>query len=417
MQSGHVDQEYFGNIQPQKNHARHGEIAGLYGPGLCSKPSIESVVIALILRRIRMAEFQVLKNRFSESRLIHAPETEQVPPAGEGDIVVKIESFSFTANNITYAAAGDQLGYWQFFPPSGDDTEGWGIIPVWGFAEVIASKADGVPVGERLFGYFPPAPYLTMTPANVSRQRLMDGAAHRAKLPAGYNSYSRISGEPGYDRSMDNERMLLWPLHITSFCLWDQLQDQGWYGAQQVIILSASSKTSIGLAYALNDDESAPPSVALTSSRNLDLVERLGLYDQSLSYDALSEIDPSIPTVIVDMSGSGELLGQLHAHLGDNMKHCINVGLTHWDELTPGKGVNTQRSKFFFAPSHIQKRMKDWGPDGFADRTSAFLQSTSMRSRQWLKLREVHGLKGLAAVYPDVCEGRIPADEGLIVRL
>lgn len=364
-----------------------------------------------------MAEFQVLKKRFSECRLVRTPETEQLPQAADVDIVVRIESFSFTANNITYAAAGDQLGYWQFFPPSGEQTEGWGLIPVWGFAEVVASKVDEVLVGERLFGYFPPARYLTMTPAKISGQRLMDGAAHRAKLPAGYNSYSRVGGEPGYDRSMDNERMLLWPLHMTSYCLWDLLQDHNWYGAQQVIVLSASSKTSIGLAYALDGDDSAPPSVALTSSRNLKLVEGLGLYDRCLTYDALADIDASVATVIVDMSGSGELLGQLHTHLGDNMKHCINVGLTHWDELTPGKGVNAQRSEFFFAPSHIQKRMQDWGPEGFANRTSAFLSSTALKSRKWLKLRKVDGIAGLAAVYPEVCEGRIPADEGVIVRL
>ena len=275
-----------------------------------------------------MPEFQVRKNHFSESRLIDTPATEEVPAITEGEVVVKIDRFAFTANNITYAVAGDQLGYWQFFPPSGDDTEGWGVIPVWGFADVVASQVEDVPVGERLFGYFPPARYLRMIPVGVSGQRLIDGAAHRARLPAGYNRYSRVGREPGYDASMDNERMLLWPLHITSFCLWDLLQDQSWYGARQVVILSASSKTSIGLAYALEADHTAPPVIALTSPRNLELVSKLGLYNQSLGYDALTDIDASVPTVIVDMSGNGEVLGRLHKHLGDNMKHCINVGLT-----------------------------------------------------------------------------------------
>ena len=364
-----------------------------------------------------MAEFQVLKKQFSESRLIDGPETDQPPVPGDGQVVVKIDSFSFTANNITYAAAGNQLGYWQFFPPSGPDTEGWGIIPVWGFADVIESNNEEIAVGERLFGYFPPASYLTMTPTRVSGRRFFEGSAHRAQLPAGYNSYSRVNHEPGYSRAMDKERMLLWPLHLTSFCLWDKLKDQNWYDAQQIIVLSASSKTSIGLAYALDSDDSAPVTVALTSERNQAFVQSLDVYDRCLAYEALADIDVGLPTVIVDMSGSGELLGQLHGHLGDNMKHCINVGLTHWDELQPGEGVNAQRSEFFFAPSHIQKRMKDWGPESFAVKTSAFLQETAAKSRQWLKLRSVDGLAALAELYPDVCEGRLPADEGLIVTL
>lgn len=364
-----------------------------------------------------MPEFQVRKNRFAESRLVDTPATEQLPAIEAGEIVVRIDRFAFTANNITYAAAGDQLGYWQFFPPTGDDTEGWGLIPVWGFADVIASKVEAIPVGERLFGYFPPASHLKMVPVGVSGKRLIDGSAHRAKLPAGYNSYTRVAAETGYDPGMEDERMLLWPLHITSYCLWDMLQEQNWYGARQIVILSASSKTSIGLAYALAADESAPPSVALTSARNLKLVDTLGLYDQTLSYEALTAIDASLPTVVVDMSGNGQILGRLHTHLGDNMTRCINVGLTHWDEARPGDGVIAERSAFFFAPSHIQKRIKDWGPDGFAQKTADFMRDTALQSRQWLKLTRLDGLTGLAAVYADVCAGHNAADEGLIITL
>jgi uncharacterized protein DUF2855 len=364
-----------------------------------------------------MAEFQVQKHRFSETRLVQNEQTDRQPEAGAGEIVVKIQSFSFTANNITYAAAGDQLGYWQFFPPKGKDTEGWGVIPVWGFAEVVESDHPEVAVGERLFGYFPPASFLTLKPTRVSAQRLFDGAEHRARLPAGYNSYSRVDFEPGYDPATDAERMLLWPLHITSFCLWDQLQENNWYGAEQVVILSASSKTSIGLAYALESDDSAPSAIALTSARNLELVQSLGIYDHCLDYDSLADLDASRPTVIVDMSGSGDLLGQLQAHLGDRMLYCINVGLTHWDEFKPAAGMPKERTEFFFAPGHIQKRMKDWGPEGFAERTAHFLRDTARKSRQWLKLHEIDGLEGLAEVYPTVCNGQRPADEGLIVRL
>ncbi|HUH73963.1 MAG TPA: DUF2855 family protein [Chitinophagales bacterium] len=36
----------------------------------------------------------------------------------DGQILVKINQFAFTSNNITYAAVGEKVGYWNFFPVS-----------------------------------------------------------------------------------------------------------------------------------------------------------------------------------------------------------------------------------------------------------------------------------------------------------
>ena len=362
-------------------------------------------------------EFQVRKDNLETYRLVGNASADDAAPVAAGDVRVRVERFGFTTNNITYAVAGEQLGYWQFFPPTGADADGWGIIPAWGFAEVIDSTVDDLPLGDRLFGYFPTATRLDMTPARISRQGFLDDAAHRSHLPPAYNRYSRVHGEPGYDRSTDDERMLLWPLYITSFCLWDALRDDDWHGGDQVIIVSASSKTGIGLAYALNDDADAPPVVAITSPRNVDFVSGLGLYQESVTYDALTDIDATVPTVVVDLSGNAAALGRLHRHLGDNLRRCINVGLTHRDATGLGDDIVADRSEFFFAPSHIQKRLQDWGPEAFATRTTGFMQNTAAKSRDWLRLRRLAGLTELADIYSDVCAGRIAADEALIVEL
>lgn len=360
-----------------------------------------------------MTEFQTRKDDFSATRLVDsAPKTVE-----DGDVLLAVNHFSFTANNITYAVMGEQIRYWEFFPPAGEDAEQWGIIPVWGFATVTESKCEEIPVGERLFGYFPPADTLRITPTRITDATLFDGAAHRAELPPGYNVYRRVAGEPNYDPTMDKERMLLFPLHITSFCLHDMLQDNNWFDAEQVIIVSASSKTSIGLAYALDEDETSPTVIGITSARNLNMVNELGLYDQATTYDELEAIDASKATVIVDMSANGEVLGRLHTHLGDNMRFCSNVGLTHWEEARPGPGFIQERSEMFFAPGHIQKRMQDWGPAGFDQRSSGFIQRTALKSREWLEMKSIDGLEGLSAVYDDVCNGRVPPDQGLIVSL
>jgi len=360
-----------------------------------------------------MKEFQIRKDNFSTTRIV---ETSPIS-LSDGDILLEVNNFSFTANNITYAVMGDQLRYWQFFPASGDDAEGWGIIPVWGFATVVESRCDDIALGERLFGYFPPANQVKITPVGITKGTLFDGAEHRSELPPGYNVYRRIAGEPNYQADMDNERMLLYPLYITAFSLHDMLQDNDWYGAEQVIIGSASSKTSIGLAYALADDESAPAVIGLTSQRNIESVKNLSIYHDAVSYDELESIDAAKPTVIVDMSANGEMLSRLHGHLGDNMRFCSNVGLTHWDEAKPGPNFIQERSEMFFAPGHIQKRMKDWGPEGFEQRSSTFIHSTSLRSREWLEMRSIDGLNGLLEIYPDVCHGRVAPEQGLIVGM
>lgn len=364
-----------------------------------------------------MQQFQIRKDEFMTQRLVTLSPDEQHPTLAEGEVRLTVDSFSFTANNITYAAAGDKLGYWQFFPPAGEQTQGWGVIPVWGFANVTESRCEALPVDERLFGYFPPATQLIIQPSKISAQRLIDGSAHRAKLPPGYNSYSRVLHEPDYNTSTEPESMLLWPLHITSFCLWDALKDKDWRGAQQIIILSASSKTSAGLGYALFTDPDAPATIAVTSARNTALVKSLDIYDDVVDYQQLSSINQDIPSVIVDMSGNSSVLKELNKHLGKNLTYCINVGLTHWDETQTASGISAERSEFFFAPGHIQQRMQDWGPQGFAERSQRFMHEAAHWSRQWLKVKTLQGLSGLAEIYPDICQGRIAADEGVIIKL
>ncbi len=363
-----------------------------------------------------MSEFQIRKDNFAVNRVVESATLSATSVLADGEILVKIDRFAITANNITYAVLGDKLGYWKFFPPLKDAQE-WGILPVWGFADVVVSNTAGVAVGERLFGYFPPATFLKMLPVRMTSMRLFDGGMHRAMLPPGYNSYTRVLAEPGYDRKMDDVRMLLWPLHITSFCLGDLLQDKKYFDAKQIVILSASSKTSIGLGYAIQADVSAPTVVAVTSEKNSHFVSQLGIYAQTVSYDSMNAIDASIPTVVVDMSGNGQVLKQLRAHLGDNMLRCINVGLTHWDETALAETSTAERSEFFFAPAHIQMRMKDWGVEEFNARTSAFLRESAIKSMSLLTFTKLQGLDGLANVYANVCAGRIAPDQGLIVEM
>ena len=365
-----------------------------------------------------MKQFQTLKSDLTQSRIIDIDSAS----IGDGEITVQVESYAFTSNNVTYGVAGDTIGYWKFFPTGNDINNEWGCIPMWGFAEITHSGIEDLNVGERLFGYFPAAESLILSPVKISTQSFSDGKEHRKDLPPVYNNYVRLNGDQNYDASMDAVRALLFPLHITAFCLCDSLAEDAYLEASQIIIVSASSKTAIGLAQGLDDAENAPKTIGLTSSGNTEFVKSLGCYDEVISYDELSNLDYLKGSVMVDMAGNREILGTLHKELGDNMLKCLTVGMTHWDNETTaedalGQAMLRDRTEFFFAPAHIQKRIGDWGHDGYAEKTNLFMTARALQSKNWMQLKEIHGLENFTSTYKEMVAGKINPSEGIIVNL
>ncbi len=364
-----------------------------------------------------MKELQTLKTDLKKTRIV----TQQLGnDIDENQVLLKVERFSFTANNVTYGVAGDAIGYWQFFPPTENLNNEWGCIPMWGFAEVVSSNNDDIKNGERIFGYFPPANNLLVNPIKISPQSFVDGKEHRKELPPVYNNYVRLNAEENYDSSMDNVRALLFPLHITAFCLCDALEEQAYDGASQVIIISASSKTGIGLAQGLADKEDSPKIVGLTSENNTNFLEELGCYDEVISYNQLEKISNQDSSVMVDMSGNREILSSLQKSLGDNMVKCLTVGMTHWNKGGTVEDVLAEaelqdRTEFFFAPAHIQKRNNDWGVEGYNKRTSTFMSKRAEQSREWMQIKEVSGLDEFIQTYQEIVRGHIKPNEGIIV--
>lgn len=370
-----------------------------------------------------MAEFQTHKNDITKNRLVDVGNRAEDFTLGAGEVLVKIERFSFTANNVTYGAVGEQIGYWEFFPPhlvvddAADDK--WGIVPVWGFAEIVASNNPDIQIGERSYGYFPLADFVKMLPTRVTDERFFDGTPHRSELPAVYNSYDRLGADSG-NATDDNLRALLNPLYGTSFCLVDALQEEAFHHAEQVVILSASSKTAIGLAFGLSLIEGDRPAIiGLTSPGNIVFVEKVGSYDEVIGYDGLDAL-LNKPSVLVDMSGNRAVIGALHGALGDNMCWCYNVGLTHWDDSKTKNDpaaaqLIQERSAMFFAPGHIARRAKEWGATTFNQKVAEFLAEGMAHAGGWMQVHETKGLSQFGPIYDRVVKGDMLAEEGIII--
>ncbi|CAG2131996.1 hypothetical protein LMG31506_00946 [Cupriavidus yeoncheonensis] len=178
------------------------------------------------------------KDALNESRLEAGTERAD---AADAEVLLRIDRFALTTNNITYAAFGDAMQYWDFFPTG---QPGWGHMPVWGFADVVASGVEGIDVGERFYGYFPIASHLRVQPVRVTERGFYDGAEHRGKLTSAYNQYTRVSQDAAYAHELESYQMLYRPLFITSFMLADFLQDNRFFGATRLVVSSASSKTA-----------------------------------------------------------------------------------------------------------------------------------------------------------------------------
>jgi len=350
-----------------------------------------------------MQQFQVNKQDLSINRVVSGNNETH---SNEG-ISFEVERFAFTANNLTYFMVGEKLGYWQFFPPIDNRAdENWGIIPVWGIGKVVASNNSNVEVGSRYFGYFPPATYLRMDSVALAQGNLIDTSAHRKPLPQGYNLYRPLEkSQGGKQAHIENLQMLLWPLYITSYCLWD-LIEQSVTKPEQVVVLSASSKTSLGLAYALK--KSGCHAIGVTSAKSKSFVNELNIYDEVLSYDGIEHLSNK-PTIVVDMSGNAQVKKQLESKLGSSLMRYVQVGLTHWQDAVEEEG-----SEFFFAPAHIQTRIAELGAESFHAQSGAFIKEAMRWSATWLNVKEQTGIHTLADDFDAICKGEIPADVGLV---
>lgn len=360
--------------------------------------------------------FVVEKKTLANTRWIHS----EPAPLMEGAVRLAIDSFALTSNNITYAAFGDAMNYWGFFP-TGDAATG--CIPVWGFADVTESRCEGVDVGERFYGYFPIADEVVLAPARINAAGFSDGAAHRRELHPVYNHYLRCSADPGYVAAHEAEQALLRPLFITSFLIDDFLADNGFFGARSVILSSASSKTAYGTAFCLAQRRGAGGVrvIGLTSPANLAFTQGLGCYDDVLAYDAVATLPADVPTVYVDFSGSVGLRASIHQHFGDGLTYSCSVGGTHWDELGSGKGLPGPKPTLFFAPAQIKKRLADWGPAGLQQRTAnawaAFMRPVTAAEKPWLRVVRGHGAAAIESTYAALLGGRSNPAEGHLLAV
>lgn len=355
-----------------------------------------------------MTDFLIKRDDLHECRIAESP----VPVLEPGQARLRVDTFGLTANNVTYAVLGERMSYWDFFPAE----DGWGRVPVWGFAEVEESGVVGVEPGTRLYGYLPPSSKLLVTPVSVRESGFVDGSPHRASLPSAYHRYLATGSDRFYRADTEEVQMLLRPLFFTSFLIDDQLADDGLATRGPIVISSASSKTAIAAAFLLRQRQGVEL-VGLTSAKRTRFVEGLGIHDRVVAYDAIDSLERQ-PAIFVDVAGDAAVRSAVHQHYGEQLAYSMSVGITHWQELGSGAGeLPGPDPTFFFAPDRVLKRGQDWGRAGLEARVADAWHPFCEWTGSWLKMIRGDGFEAVRDAYLEVLEGRVEPDAAHVISL
>lgn len=358
-----------------------------------------------------ITQVQVRKAALTEAVLAEMP----TASLANGAVRLAVESFSVTANNITYAVVGDGFKYWDFFPAP----DGMGIVPMWGHAQVIESNCSDIAVGERVYGYLPMASHLDVVPGKVHPGGFTDMTDYRQPMSPVYNAYTRLSADPEHDPAHEAERMIFGPLFKTGFVIDYFMRGQDWFGANQVILTSASSKTAMGLASVAKQNSPGIRRIGLTSAANVDFVRGTGLYDAVYAYDDLGAV-PVEPSVSVDFAGNAKLLAAVHHHFEDNLKYSCLVGATHIEERGIGfggsGGLPGPKPALFFAPDHFVSFFKEHGAVEGGKMAAAAWQGFLAAAGSSVAIVRLKGLDAARATFLEMIGGHVDPAKGIVIE-
>lgn len=329
---------------------------------------------------------------------------------GRDKVLIAVERFSLTANNILYVVLGEQNNYWDLFPAE----DRWGNSPAWGIGRVIKSDNNCLRKGERIFGFFPLASYCILQPVPVGTGHVMDDAPNRSSLAPAYNRYTRIDGAKNFSGRGGDWQMLLRPLALVGLLAAQFFKDREYFGARIVYVTSASSKTGIGVGRLIKGSSPNIKVIGVTSRPKKGLVASLEIFDEVIDYQSIADIKLA-PSILFDLTGNHEIVQEIHDKLGSLLKHSAAAGRSHWSAKSDRSITGEVSPERFFTPLVMQHYLPVWGAKVFEQRFDAAVRSLKEALGEQIVLKEVHGSAGLADLYRKLLDGTNREKEGSVV--
>lgn len=334
----------------------------------------------------------------------------------DGQIMVRIDKLALTSNSLSYVIAGKSglMRFLDLFPAA----EGKGRIPCWGFGDVLHSKHPDIAEGERLYGFFPVASHLICTPGKIRKSGFLDVTPGRDAVAPFYSEYSFARREPGYAPEFENTLMMFRPLFGTSWLLETFCEDHNFFGADRVVISSASAKTSMGFGHLLKKNHGdRVKAIGLTSARNREFVTGLDCYDQVLTYDEIGSLENGGCAVFFDVAGNQNVLARVHEHLGESIVYSGQVGQTHWEagDGTPNAKLPGAKPVFWSGPDQVMKLRERLGEANMGRQMQARMIDFMLAAHNWITTVPAEGPQAVEARIKSMLEGEINADEGVVL--
>jgi hypothetical protein len=334
-----------------------------------------------------------------------------VPEIRPGQVLLKIERFALSANNVTYARLGESLGYWQFYPAE----PGWGVIPVWGIGRAERSMTPAVPDGTRISGLFPMGSHVVLQPGRADSGGFTENSQHRRSLPRLYNVYRTVparASSPSWS-AVDDLALVLRPSFWLSFLLAEFLGGQDYLGAEVAVLSSASSKSALGTSRLLSG---RLRTIGLTSGGRRAAVAETGAYAQVVTYDDV----PSLPggtAIYLDFAGRPDVTYAVHRHYAPFLRYSALAGLTRGPGTVATDRLPGPQPERFFVPDYIRVRAGEVGVPRLAERFEAALAEFAGWCEDWLAVMHVAGAAAVADAYRAVLDGSSSPATALVCKV
>lgn len=372
----------------------------------------------------------------------------------ENHILVQVQRFGFSANNVSYQALGEapDFRYFDFHaaPESKDvSPRTHGLVPVWGFGTVVASSLPQIRVGEKVYGYLAPARYLLLpvTPSSINKYFFYVPRPHLPADRRPYNQITRCGNDAQYNPLplREDMTMLYRPLFWTSYWCEDWLFTASYRGARRFLISSASAKTSFTMAYCVkrriqNAGLKDIYIVGVTSKRNIAFTKSLGLYDDVVEYDnftssaLVKKLDEK--WIYIDGAGNEKFNDRVVSHFnpGGHLVGDVRLGFT---TLTPSttadkaapvpvpsgsKALTSQPATYqgaevFFMPEWLQLRLKQLSVKTVTAMQQEAWKDLMRDGKDWVKIEQIYGGDKVKEVYKKILKGELSPDRGMIWSL
>ncbi|KAF8584666.1 hypothetical protein K439DRAFT_1410904 [Ramaria rubella] len=357
-------------------------------------------------------------------------------------VVIRVDRFGFSSNNITYQALGEEphFRYFDFHPAPGTP-DAHGVIPVWGFGTIVASNISKIHVGERVFGYLGMSRYLLL-PVDANEINNFNFYVPRPHLPTDrrpYNQLTRCSHDKLYHPAEEDLNMLYRPLFWTSFWAEDWLftaPKTPYNGGRTIVISSASAKTAFCLAYLVKErHHPGTIVVGLTSKGNIAFTKSLGLYDTVFTYDDIETalgINDS-KWLYVDVAGNDALNARLWKTIGSSLVRNISLGLTNLSPavqntyVMPVSGVTRSATsppstvvppvELFFMPEWLAERRRMLGALSIFEMQRKAWTALMQDCKAWIVLERTWGAEEVRKEYEEMVQGHFGPEKGMIWSL